>query len=139
MTASPIIFNAGAMKPPIFSHLFFSEAIFRISTKVFSLQISCNCSNNGIIFVENTKHSDTTQTTLAVPFLFCLLFWGRTVTHKVRSTDISSCSWVKDFFCYDGPPGCYSNLATLWIRDRRTKLCIQKVNYLWYSISSHVS
>ena len=68
-----------------------------------------------------------------------LLFWGRTVTNKVRSTDIWSCSWVKDFFCYDGPPSCYSNLATLFIRGRRTNLYTQKINYLWYSISSHVS
>ena len=55
-----------------FCHLIFGKAIFRISTEVFSLEFSCNCLNNGIIFVENTKHSDTTKTTLAVPFLFCL-------------------------------------------------------------------
>ena len=55
-----------------FCNLVFSEAIFWISTKVFSLEIRCNCLNNTITLVEITKISDTTVTKLAVPFLSCL-------------------------------------------------------------------
>ena len=53
-----------------FCNLVFSEAICWIFTKVFSLEIRCNCLNNTITLVEITKISETTK--LAVPFPSCL-------------------------------------------------------------------